>query len=92
MNIRPPSEVFDLLEQDGSRHSHHKAVAFVVIMVTLVIVALNLLRGTRSLTWPEVALLAFLVAAAYGTGILKAVIALARSFVGARWPSSPASS
>jgi len=85
--MKPPSEVFDLLERDGSRHAHHKVVAFVVIVATLVIVGINLRWGTRSLTWPEVALLAFLVAAAYGTGILKALISLGHAFVAARWPA-----
>ncbi len=81
----PPSVLFDLLEQDGNRHSHHKTVAFLVIVATLVLVGGNLRWGTRPLTWPEVALLGFLVAAAYGTGVLKALIQLAYAFVGAKW-------
>jgi hypothetical protein len=82
----PPSVMFDLLERDGIRHNHSKVVAFLVIVAAVAVVWTNLLWGTRALTWPEVALLGFLAAAAYGTGILKGLIALGYAIVAARWP------
>lgn len=86
--MQPASVIFDLLERDGSRHSHHKAVAFLAIVVSLAIVWTNLLWGSRALAWPEVLLLVFLVLAAYGTGVIKWLIQLGHAFVAARWPAA----
>lgn len=85
--VKPASEVFDLLERDGTRHSNHKAVAFVAIVVALTIIWTNLLAGTRALAWPEVALLAFIVAASYGVGVIKLLIQFGYAVVAARWPT-----
>lgn len=73
--MKAPSELFDLLERDGSRHSFSKVCSFGAQLLVGIIVAVVLIRGGHFGAW-DVAALGVVVLTPNAYGVAKTAMRL----------------